>query len=88
MGLHMCIYPEGTRNKSDQPLKSFHDGAFRLAIDTCKAVIPGVIFNTRKVLPASKPFYLMPHPLQIHFLPPFTLSQPIPPNPSKTGCIK
>src|SRR6185369_6074570 len=29
MGLHMCIYPEGTRNKTAEPLKSFHDGAFR-----------------------------------------------------------
>jgi 1-acyl-sn-glycerol-3-phosphate acyltransferase len=70
MGLHMCIYPEGTRNKTDQPLKSFHDGAFRLAIDTRKAIVPAVIFNTRKVLPASKPFYLMPRPLDMHFLAP------------------
>ena len=45
MGLHMCIYPEGTRNKTDQPLKTFHDGAFRLAIDTRKAIIPGMIFQ-------------------------------------------
>lgn len=70
MGLHMCIYPEGTRNKTDQPLKSFHDGAFRLALDSRKAIIPGIIFNTKKVLPADKPFYLMPRPLQMHFLPP------------------
>jgi 1-acyl-sn-glycerol-3-phosphate acyltransferase len=70
MGLHMCIYPEGTRNKTGQPLKSFHDGAFRLALDTGKAVLPAVIFNTRKVLPANKPFYLMPRPLSIHFLAP------------------
>jgi len=28
-GMHMCIYPEGTRNKTNDPLKSFHDGAFR-----------------------------------------------------------
>lgn len=70
MGLHMCLYPEGTRNKTDQPLKSFHDGAFRLSIDSGKAIIPGVIFNTRKVLPASKPFYLMPHKMEMHFLPP------------------
>jgi len=70
MGLHMCIYPEGTRNLTDQPLKSFHDGAFRLSMDTRKAIIPGVIFNTRKVLPASKPFFLMPHKMEIHFLPP------------------
>jgi len=27
MGLHMCIYPEGTRNKTNEPLKSFHGGA-------------------------------------------------------------
>ena len=31
MGLHMCIYPEGTRN-TFEPIKSFHDGAFRLAV--------------------------------------------------------
>lgn len=70
MGLHMCIYPEGTRNKSDQPIKAFHDGAFRLAIDTGKAVVPGIIFHTRGVLPADKPFFLMPHRLGFHFLPP------------------
>ncbi len=70
MGLHMCIYPEGTRNKTDEPLKSFHNGAFKLAKETGKAIVPALIFNTRKVLPANKTFYAMPHPLQIHFLPP------------------
>ena len=70
MGLHMCIYPEGTRNTTDQPLKPFHDGAFRLAIDTRTPIIPGVIFNTRKVNPPHKSFYLMPHPLRIEFLEP------------------
>jgi 1-acyl-sn-glycerol-3-phosphate acyltransferase len=73
MGLHMCIYPEGTRNKTNQPLKTFHDGAFRLAIDTKKAILPGVIFNTKKALPANIPFYLMPHLLSIHFLPPIAV---------------
>jgi 1-acyl-sn-glycerol-3-phosphate acyltransferase len=70
MGLHMCLYPEGTRNLTDQPLKTFHDGAFRLAIDSGKAIIPSLIFNTRKVLPASKPFFLIPHKMEMHFLPP------------------
>lgn len=73
MGLHMCIYPEGTRNKTAQPLKSFHDGAFRLAIDTRKSILPGIIFNTKKALPADKPFYLMPHLLKFHFLPPVAI---------------
>ena len=70
MGLHMCIYPEGTRNKTSDPLKSFHNGAFRLALDTGKSIIPALIFNTRKVLPADKFFYAMPHRVEIHFLEP------------------
>jgi 1-acyl-sn-glycerol-3-phosphate acyltransferase len=69
MGLHMCIYPEGTRNNSTLPLKPFHDGAFRLAINTKKAVLPALIFNTRKVLPQKPSFYMIPHKLEMHFLP-------------------
>lgn len=69
MGLHMCIYPEGTRNKSSEPLKAFHSGAFKLAIETNSGIIPSLIFNTRKVLPATKTFYCMPHALRMDFLP-------------------
>jgi 1-acyl-sn-glycerol-3-phosphate acyltransferase len=75
MGLHMCIYPEGTRNKTNEPLKPFHDGAFRLALDSGKAIIPGVIFNTRIVNPADKIFYLIPHRLRIDFLPPIAVTE-------------
>ncbi len=70
MGLHMCIYPEGTRNKTSEPMQKFHDGAFRLAVETGKAVIPAVIFNTKKVLPLHKTFFFWPHPVAMHFLPP------------------
>lgn len=73
MGLHMCLYPEGTRNKTKEPLRSFHSGAFRLAVDTGKSIIPSLIFNTRKVLPADKTFYAMPHRVEIHFLEPVVL---------------
>ena len=72
MGMHMCIYPEGTRNRTDKPLKEFKDGAFRLAIETGKPIIPAVIFNTRKVMPAGRFFYFWPTPLSFHFLPPVT----------------
>ena len=68
-GMHMSIYPEGTRNRTDEPLKKFHDGAFRLATDTGHDIIPAVIFNTKKVLPMGKVFYFWPHKLEIHFLP-------------------
>ncbi len=68
-GMHMSIYPEGTRNRTNDPLKNFHDGAFRLAVETGTSIIPAVIFNTKKVLPLHKSFFFMPHKLSIHFLP-------------------
>lgn len=68
LGLHMCIYPEGTRNKTSEPLQRFHDGAFRLAVDAQKPVIPALIFNTAKVLP-RKPFFFWPTKVEMHFLP-------------------
>lgn len=68
-GMHMSIYPEGTRNRTSEPLKKFHDGAFRLAKETNNAVIPAIIFNTKKVLPMGKSFYFWPQKLEIHFLP-------------------
>jgi 1-acyl-sn-glycerol-3-phosphate acyltransferase len=74
MGLHMCIYPEGTRNRTDQPLKPFHDGAFRLAIATGKPLMPALIFNSRKVMPEKPVFYLWPHPMKMHFLPPVKIT--------------
>ncbi|QEC70325.1 1-acyl-sn-glycerol-3-phosphate acyltransferase [Panacibacter ginsenosidivorans] len=69
-GLDMVIYPEGTRNRTNDPLKSFYDGAFKLAVDTGKPIMPALLFNTRKVLPAEKIFYLEPHKMEMHFLPP------------------
>jgi 1-acyl-sn-glycerol-3-phosphate acyltransferase len=67
--IHMCIYPEGTRNRTAEPLKQFYDGAFKLAVDTQKDIIPTLIFNTKKAMPVHKTFYLLPVPLQMHFLP-------------------
>ena len=70
MGLHMCIYPEGTRNKTDQPLKSFHDGAFRLAVTTQKSIVPAVIFGSKRAFPPPKAFFLWPTKMSMHFLAP------------------
>lgn len=70
LGMHMCIYPEGTRNRSSLPLKDFQDGAFRLAMETKTSIMPALIFNTRKVLPPGKPFFFWPCRMEMHFLPP------------------
>jgi 1-acyl-sn-glycerol-3-phosphate acyltransferase len=69
MGLHMCIYPEGTRNKTREPLQKFHNGAFRLSTDTGKQILPCLMFYTAKVLP-RKTLYFWPHRVEMHFLPP------------------
>ena len=72
MGIHMCIYPEGTRNKTKEPLRPFHDGAFKLAIESGKRMMPSVLFNTEKVLPNNKTFFFWPTKVEMHFLPPVT----------------
>lgn len=68
--MHMCVYPEGTRNRTDEPLKKFHDGAFRLAVDTGHSILPAVIFGTKKAVPANKGFFFLPTRIGIHFLEP------------------
>lgn len=69
-GIHMSIYPEGTRNRTPEPLKKFHDGAFRLAVETGHAIIPAVILHTKKVLSSKRKFWFTPTRLEIHFLEP------------------
>lgn len=69
LGMHMCIYPEGTRNKTGQPLKSFHEGAFRLSFETNKSIIPCIITGTGKMLPHDKSFYFWPGKATMTFLP-------------------
>jgi 1-acyl-sn-glycerol-3-phosphate acyltransferase len=70
LGLHLCLYPEGTRNKTAQPIQPFFDGAFTTAIRAQKPIIPGVIFNTGKILPHNKKLWARPMPIRFHFLPP------------------
>jgi len=33
-------------------------------------IIPVLIFNTKKALPLNKPFFFLPHKLEMHFLEP------------------
>jgi 1-acyl-sn-glycerol-3-phosphate acyltransferase len=68
-GMHMCIYPEGTRNRTAAPLKQFYDGAFKLATDSKKEIIPCLIMGTKQAMPVNKFFYLFPTALKMHFLP-------------------
>jgi 1-acyl-sn-glycerol-3-phosphate acyltransferase len=69
-GMHMCIYPEGTRNRTNDKLKPFFDGAFKLSVDTRKEIIPCIINGTKEAMPIHKAFYLYPTKLSMTFLPP------------------
>jgi 1-acyl-sn-glycerol-3-phosphate acyltransferase len=71
-GMHMCIYPEGTRNKTNDPLKAFHDGAFKLSFETGKSIIPAIICGTKKMLPSDKTFFFWPGNLSMSFLEPIS----------------
>lgn len=47
-GTSMCIFPEGTRNKQEDPyaLLEFHDASFKLAEKTGADIVPIVLLNT------------------------------------------
>jgi 1-acyl-sn-glycerol-3-phosphate acyltransferase len=58
-GISIFIFPEGKMNRSADPLLPFHDGAFRIAIETQTPVMPMVILNSRKLMPRDE---FQPHP--------------------------
>ena len=68
-GLDMLIYPEGTRNKTSAPLKSFYDGAFKLSIETQKPIVPVVLLNSKKMLPAKPIMYFKTGKIIMNILP-------------------
>jgi 1-acyl-sn-glycerol-3-phosphate acyltransferase len=43
---NIIIFPEGTFNETNDVLKSFYDGAFRLAINTQKSILPIIFPDT------------------------------------------
>ncbi|WEK34202.1 MAG: lysophospholipid acyltransferase family protein [Candidatus Pseudobacter hemicellulosilyticus] len=45
-GISIFIFPEGTFNETPQPLTSFYDGAFRIAIETQTPIKPLLFLDT------------------------------------------
>ncbi|MFN0201754.1 MAG: lysophospholipid acyltransferase family protein [Bacteroidia bacterium] len=50
-GISLFIFPEGTRNRTHEPLKSFYDGAFRAAIEAQVPILPCVQLHYRDLQP-------------------------------------
>jgi 1-acyl-sn-glycerol-3-phosphate acyltransferase len=51
MGINILIFPEGTQNRSKEMLQPFKDGAFRIALDTQKSLLPMVVLGAGKLMP-------------------------------------
>jgi len=49
-GVSIFIYPEGTRNKTPEPLAPFYDGAFRLSLETHTPIAVAAFVGSRKLL--------------------------------------
>lgn len=68
-GISVLVFPEGTMNKTNQLLQPFKNGAFTLAIETQKPIIPMIMLNARNCFPRVPMFALQPGIIDIHFLP-------------------
>lgn len=71
-GISICIFPEGTRNRTNHTFMEFHEGSFKIAAKTGCAIVPMTIYNSAAIfedhipwikkaeviLEYEKPFYI------------------------------
>lgn len=50
-GVSVLIFPEGTRNRTKEPLKRFYPGAFSVAISAQVPIMPIILSETRPLQP-------------------------------------
>lgn len=59
-GISVLVFPEGTFNMTNKPLKEFYDGAFRVAIETQTSIKPVLFLDTYNRMNYKTVFSLMP----------------------------
>ncbi len=57
---NIFVYPEGTFNSGDKPLKDFYDGAFRLAIAAQVPIVPLVLPDAAERWPCPQWYRMFP----------------------------
>lgn len=60
-GISMCIYPEGTRNKTEGELLPFKEGSFKIAEKTGCAIVPMAISNSAEIFENHFPYIKKTH---------------------------
>lgn len=59
--ISMCIFPEGTRNKTGERILPFKEGSFKMTEKTGCAIIPMAITNSAEILENHFPFIKSTH---------------------------
>lgn len=59
-GISVLVFPEGTFNMTNQPLKDFYDGAFRMAIETGTPVKPVLFLDSYQRMHYGSLFSITP----------------------------
>ncbi|MCR5249675.1 MAG: 1-acyl-sn-glycerol-3-phosphate acyltransferase [Lachnospiraceae bacterium] len=72
-GISIAIYPEGTRNKTEEPLLPFHGGSFKIAEKSNCRIVPVVLNNSSAVLEDHIPFLRSAHVI-VEYLPPIDVA--------------
>lgn len=76
-GISILIFPEGTRNRTKNPLIPFFDGAFELAIDAQVPILPVVLSNIRHINKVDT-LLVQPGTMEITHLPPVSTKGMLP----------
>lgn len=64
-GWSIFIYPEGGRNRTNDPIAPFYDGAFRIAIQTQAPIAVQTIINMKSISATAKSIDLSPGTVHI-----------------------
>lgn len=67
-GISVMVFPEGTFNMTNKPVKDFYDGAFRLAIETQTPVKPVLFLDTFNRMNYKSIFSMTPGRCRIVYL--------------------
>lgn len=60
-GISICIFPEGTRNRTEDVLLEFHDGSFKIAEKTGCPIVPMSINNAAAIWEDHLPWIRKAH---------------------------
>lgn len=66
-GYSIFLYPEGTRNRTNEPLKEFYDGAFKLAIEHQLPLVVSTLIGSKNVNSPDKLMSFLPGRVDAHW---------------------